>query len=196
TGAHWHADLQILAAGTGAIALAAFGARFSAVTRLKTKIHQGIEAVIGNQPDAAAVTAVATVGTAPLDKLFPVKVHAAIAAIAGFDHDFCFINEFHGLNSTHKKALHETGLFDSGADMLRNRSGVCCLGSHYTYKGPVLWAFYLELHGAMGFREQGMILAQPYVFAGVETGATLTYQNVASQYFLTAVTLHAKAFGN
>jgi hypothetical protein len=39
-----------------------------------------------------------------------------------------------------------------------------------------------------------MILPDTYVFTGVESGSALTYEDVPCQDFLTAVTLHAKAF--
>jgi hypothetical protein len=59
----------------------------------------------------------------------------------------------------------------------------------------VLGALGFENHGAIDQCEQGVILAAANIGAGVELGATLTNQDVASQNFLTTETLNAKALG-
>ena len=49
--------------------------------------------VVYYKDHAAAATAVTAVGTAGCDILFAVEVYAAIAALAGFDFDFYYINK-------------------------------------------------------------------------------------------------------
>src|SRR5690606_15025139 len=70
TGAHRHTDLEVGAAGTGAVTLAAVGAGLRAVARLEAEVDQGIEIVVGDQPDAAAITAIAAIRTAAIDEFF------------------------------------------------------------------------------------------------------------------------------
>ena len=47
------------------------------------------------EPDVAAVAAVAAVRAAERDELLATEADAAVAAIAGNDLDFCFVDEFH-----------------------------------------------------------------------------------------------------
>src|SRR6056297_3970930 len=63
------------------------------------KVDQRVEAGIGFQPDAAAVAAVAAVGTAFGDVFFAAETGAAVPAAAGTDFNFRFVDEFHGANS-------------------------------------------------------------------------------------------------
>lgn len=53
----------------------------------------------------------------------------------------------------------------------------------------------LELHGAVDQSEQGVILADTNVGAGMDVGASLTDQDVAGQHVLTVSTLDAQALG-
>jgi hypothetical protein len=61
------------------------------------EIDQGVEVLVGLQPDAAAVAAVAAVRAAQRDELLAAETDAAIAAVAGGDGDFNFVDEFHGM---------------------------------------------------------------------------------------------------
>jgi hypothetical protein len=99
TGPYRHADFKVIAAGTGAIALATLDTGLGTVARLKAEIDQGVQAAVCHQPNAAAIAAIPAIGTSALDEFFTVKAHAAITASAGFNHNFCFIYEFHGLLS-------------------------------------------------------------------------------------------------
>lgn len=96
-GADRHGDDQVIAALAVALAahpvFAALGLEFPLVT----EIDQRVEILVGQQPDAAAITAVAAIRPAERDELLATESHAAIAAIAGGDGDFDFIDELHGM---------------------------------------------------------------------------------------------------
>src|SRR5699024_8499831 len=63
---------------------------------LVAEVDQGVEILIGLQPDAAAVAAVTAIRSALGNELLPPETHAAIAALAGGYGDFGFVYEFHG----------------------------------------------------------------------------------------------------
>lgn len=52
-----------------------------------------------------------------------------------------------------------------------------------------------EFHFAIDKREDGVILAQPHILAGMDVGASLAHQNIASQYRLAIELLDAEPFG-
>ena len=58
----------------------------------------------------------------------------------------------------------------------------------------VLGAFLLELHLTVFLREQGVVATDANVYAGMESCATLTNNDIAGNNFLTAVDFDAKAF--
>ena len=60
-----------------------------------TEVDEGIVPLRGDHDDIAATSAVAARRTAAGDKLFAPEGHAAVAAVAGFDANSCFIDE-HG----------------------------------------------------------------------------------------------------
>ena len=74
-----------------AAALAAFGLPLLAMGQR----GEAIDAFLGHENDAAAVAAVAAVGTAAGNVLLPPEAQAAVAAAAGLHGDFDFVNE-HG----------------------------------------------------------------------------------------------------
>src|SRR3546814_1066595 len=57
---------------------------------------QGVEVLVGHDPDAAAIAAIAAIGTTERDELLAAKTDAAVAAIACDDLDFGFVDELHG----------------------------------------------------------------------------------------------------
>ena len=57
---------------------------------------------------------------------------------------------------------------------------------------PAILALALETDGAVDQSEQGVIAADAHVDTGVDVGASLANQNVASQNELTVGTLHAQ----
>jgi hypothetical protein len=58
-------------------------------------MDEGVVALRGLHEDVAATAAVAAGGTAARDELFAAEGHAAVAAVAGFDANFGFVEE-HG----------------------------------------------------------------------------------------------------
>src|SRR3546814_9908911 len=63
---------------------------------LVAEIDQGVEVLVGHDPDAAAIAAIAAIGTTERDELLAAKTDAAVAAIACDDLDFGFVDELHG----------------------------------------------------------------------------------------------------
>src|SRR5690606_10320778 len=62
---------------------------------LVAKISEGVDALVGLQPDAAAIAAIAAVGTAARHVFLAAEAHRAVAAVAGNDLDHRFVYEFH-----------------------------------------------------------------------------------------------------
>lgn len=95
TGAQRHRDFQILTVATPAARATAVAAALGVEAPCEAEVGQGVEVGVGHGIDAAAVAAVTTVRAPERDEFFAAKAHAAVAAIAGFDADTDFINEFH-----------------------------------------------------------------------------------------------------
>ena len=84
-------NVHALAAGAvGAFAVAS-ALRF--VFGIEAEVHQRIVAFAGLHDDVAAFAAVSARGAAARDKLLPAEGHAAIAAVACFDPDFCLVDK-------------------------------------------------------------------------------------------------------
>jgi hypothetical protein len=66
---------------------------------MKTKIHQGIHVFRGDQVNATAIAAITTVRPPQRNVFFPPETYAAVSAIASFNANFNFINEFHSNHS-------------------------------------------------------------------------------------------------
>ena len=77
----------------GAVLACAVAAVFGHVLALVAEVHQGGHAGVGLDDDVAAPAAVAAVGTAVGDILFPVEGHCAVAAGTGTDQDAGGINK-------------------------------------------------------------------------------------------------------
>ena len=90
---HLQHDALALAAGfVGAFAVAsALGLVFG----IEAEVHQRVVALARLHHHVATMTAIAAGRTAARHKLLAPEGHAAVAAIAGLDSDFCFVNE-HG----------------------------------------------------------------------------------------------------
>src|SRR5690606_9002930 len=71
--------------------LAALGLELALVA----EVDQGVEVLVGQQPDVAALAAVAAVRPAQRDELLAPEAHAAVAAVAGSDGDFSFVDQLH-----------------------------------------------------------------------------------------------------
>src|SRR4051812_23094169 len=61
--------------------------------------REGIDARLGDHDDAAAIAAIAAIGSAARDVFLAAKAHAAITAIAGFDFDGDAVDEHGGKGS-------------------------------------------------------------------------------------------------
>ena len=86
---------------------------FGAIDGMKTEIDQGVQIGGGHQIDAAAIPAVAPVGSAKGDVFFPPEADAAVAAVAGFDSNSRFVNKFHGVLT--KNPVRD-GAFDDSSE--------------------------------------------------------------------------------
>ena len=96
-GADWNDDFQISAAAAGAVGAHTVLATLSAKAPRVAVIDQSIEFRVGAQVNAAPVAAIAPVGAPKRDVFLAAEADAAVAAIAGFDADDHFIDEFHGV---------------------------------------------------------------------------------------------------
>ena len=93
-----NADDQIFGAAAVAVGAAAVLAALGAPLLAMGERDEAIDARLGDHDDAAAVAAVAAVGTAARHVLLAAEAHAAVAAAAGFDFDGDAIDE-HGRGS-------------------------------------------------------------------------------------------------
>jgi len=78
---------------SGAVGSEAVLATLGLVLGVIAEMDEGVVALRGDHDDVAAASAVAAGGTAAGNELFAAEGHAAIAAVAGFYLDFCFIDE-------------------------------------------------------------------------------------------------------
>jgi hypothetical protein len=58
-------------------------------------VDQRVEAVHGLDPHIAALAAVAAIGAAHLDELFPTEGHRTSSAVTGAHINLCLVEEFH-----------------------------------------------------------------------------------------------------
>ena len=98
-GADRHADGHVLAGLAVHLPAHAVLAALGAELALVAEVDQGVEVLVGLDPDAAAVAAVAAVRAAERDELLAPEADAAVAAAAGEHGDDCFVDEFHGVHS-------------------------------------------------------------------------------------------------
>jgi hypothetical protein len=90
-----HGDFEDDGASVEAVAVGAEAvfAALRLVFRVIAEVNEGIVALRGDHDDVAAASAVAARGAAAGNKLFTPEGHAAIAAVAGFYTDLCFIDK-------------------------------------------------------------------------------------------------------
>ena len=103
-GTHRHDDGHVVAALAVFLLAHAALALLGLEAALVAEVDQGVEVLVGLQPDAAAIAAVAAVRAALGDELLAPEAHAAVAALSGNDGDFGFIYKFHGRCSVGKMA--------------------------------------------------------------------------------------------
>jgi hypothetical protein len=109
-GTDGYADDAVLPRSTSTVSTCAILAALGAEHRVKSEINQSIQVFGGNQKNTAAIPAIAPVRPTEWNVFFTPEPDAAIAAIASFNPDFSFVNEFHG--RLDKKAPSETRLFE------------------------------------------------------------------------------------
>jgi hypothetical protein len=85
-----------VAVEAGAVGAHAMLAALALVLGVVAEVDEGVVALRADHDDVAAVAAVAAGGTAAGDEFFAAEGHAAIAAVAGLDANFCFIDEHWG----------------------------------------------------------------------------------------------------
>ena len=106
-GADRHANGGIAACLAGHLPAHAVLAALGAKLALVAKIDQGVQAFVGDQPDAAAGRAITPIRTAKWNEFLAAKADAAIAAIAGLDANTGFIDELHDRESGIGKSVKE-----------------------------------------------------------------------------------------
>ncbi len=94
-GAQRHRHQHFIGADAAAVGAAAILAALGAEHPVEAEIRQGIQVDVGHRIDIAAVAAVAAVGAAERNGALAAEADTAVAAVAGFDTDGSFVNEFH-----------------------------------------------------------------------------------------------------
>ena len=99
-------SLVIVLAGGAELVRAAPGLAIAGLVATRVaKVDQRVEVAVGHGIDAAALAAVATIGSAEWTKFFTTKRCNAVATIARNNFDFCFVYKLHDLPPKNKKAL-------------------------------------------------------------------------------------------
>ena len=124
-GAAGHPNHQIIGIGAALALGAAILTILRRILALIAEVHQRGKVVIGHKNDVTAATAVAAVGTACRHKLFAVKSHGTVAALAGVQPDGRGINKITGCHSIPRAV--------PGTVCNKNRAG---------HAGPPVWFFY------------------------------------------------------
>ncbi len=106
--AAWNHDVKILARPARLVTAGAWLPAFGPKLPRNTEIRECVHRRVCDKINAAAMTAVAAVRTAPLDVLLAPEAQAAVAAVAGLHANGCFVDEFHGLSL--QKTPLEAGL--------------------------------------------------------------------------------------
>ena len=91
-----HAQHDVLGSVSVLICAATVLAALRAVDACVAIVDQRVDVAVGDRPDAAAASAVATVGPASGHELLPPEARGAIAAVAGDDLDHGLVDESHG----------------------------------------------------------------------------------------------------
>src|SRR5579859_882077 len=92
-GADRDLDRNRFTIAAGAVGALAMTAALGLVLRVEAEMNQRVVLLAGLHDDVAAASAVATRRAASGNKLFAAEGNAAVAAIAGFDENFCFIDK-------------------------------------------------------------------------------------------------------
>ena len=84
---------DVLAIASGLVGTFAVTSALGVVFGIEAEVDERVVALAGFHEDVAALAAVAAGGSAARDKLLAAEGHAAIAAVAGLDSNFRFIDE-------------------------------------------------------------------------------------------------------
>jgi hypothetical protein len=186
-GADRHAQHDVVATLAVTVGAAAVLAALAKELAGVAVIDQGIDVAVGNDVHAAALAAIATVGATHRDVFLAAESGDAVAAVASFNVDLCFVDELHFFRLLKLKSpIQRTGLCDSAVLNLFS-------GRNDGDRAALLLALDGELDGAILQREQGVVLAHADVFASVEFGTALTNDDVAGENELTTVALDAES---
>ena len=80
-----YGDLQILTVFSHKLPCGAVGTVFRHELAAVLKVQKGVLALVGDENDVAALTAVSAVGTAVRDVFFPAEGHGTVAALTRLD---------------------------------------------------------------------------------------------------------------
>jgi hypothetical protein len=159
--------------------------------RLKPEVDQGVQIAGCHEVDVTAFAPVAAVGTTERYVLFATEADAAVAAVAGFDADANFVNEFHG-------ATWKSPGVGASAGVKRGRIRCAAAGAAHASDGlsgdhadefALFGTAYPEHDVTVGGREDRMISAQSDVLPGMETRSALPNDDVTGADEFAAVTL-------
>jgi hypothetical protein len=92
-GADRHLQNRIHAFAATAVGSFAVPSAFRFVFGIKPEVNQGIMPFARFHDDVAAASPIPAGGTAPGNELLPPEGNAAVPAISGLHHDFCFIGK-------------------------------------------------------------------------------------------------------
>jgi hypothetical protein len=156
------------------------------MTAGKAVVNQGIDVPVSYGIDAAAFAAITAVRATEWPEFFATKRCNAVAAIAGDNFNFCFVNELHVGLPKSKKALPAAEPFcrDVARALRRNDRHKLTLG----------WTFDSKLNLARDQCKQGVVFAHTDIFARMCLSTTLTNDDTAGINSLTAVNFDAKSF--
>ena len=212
-------NVHALAAGAvGAFAVAS-ALRF--VFGIEAEVHQRVVAFAGLHDDVAALAAVAARGAAARNELLPAEGHAAVAAVAGFDPNFCLVDKHGQQSSAHSARQPSQPQLDEmcvslkaerRADSLNKNAparaeawgrsvsrgdpalifGTLLRFQRFDHDELAHRTFVQEFDAAADFGEEGVVLAAADVEAGFDPRAALAHDDGAARDDLSAKSLEAQ----
>ena len=93
-----------LAGEAGAVGSETVATALRLMLRVEAEVDERVVAEGGRHEDVAAVAAISAGGATARDELLPAEGHAAVAAVAGFDTYFCFVEEHKDLFQVYRPA--------------------------------------------------------------------------------------------
>src|SRR5437868_4831026 len=92
-GAHWNFEHDVVARLAAAVGAFAVTSALRVVFWIEAEVDEGIVRLARLHDDVAALATIATAGSAARDELLPAEGNATVAAVAGLDADFRFIDK-------------------------------------------------------------------------------------------------------